>query len=186
MKKKIPVIFPILCILLVLALAVSFLRLRSVQSDVAELEKQIAELAAENQQLSSINLALQLQVDSLTDTPSGDSYCSLFVDSWSVKNNILSVQGLAQAVFPRHLDFTAKIEIWKNDEVLSSQDISLTTDGADPVYESQVTVKFEIPEVAPGEELELWLMVAPESGTPLFSCGAGWYLENSQMMIIAG
>lgn len=188
MKKKVSLIFPVICILLIAALVVSFLQLKSVKGDVKELEKQVKELAEENQQLSSINLALQLQVDSLTASPADlpDSYCSLFVDSWSVKNNMLTVDGLAQAVFLDHTNFTAKIEIWKDNEVLSSQNISLTTGGADAVYEGAVSVKFEIPQIEAGEELELWLMVAPENGTPLFSCGAGWYLENGQMMIIAG
>ena len=193
MKKKIFLIFPIICILLAIALVVSVFQIRSAKSDVKELEKQIAELAEENQQLESINLALQIQVDSLTGTSSGfpgvssdSSYCALFLDSWNLKNNVLTAEGLAQAVFDEHTDFTAKIEIWKNDEVLSSQDISLTTGGADPVYEAAVSVAFEIPELAPEEELELWLMVAPETGTPMFACGAGWYLENGQMMIVAG
>ena len=190
MKKKISVFFPILCLILIAALVVSFFLLRAAKSDVAALEKQITKLTAENQQLSSINLALQIQVDSLTADPSDisadGSYCSLFVDSWTVKNNTLTVDGFAQAVFADHVNFDAKLEIWKDDEVLSSQDITLTTDGADSIYEANVSVKFEIPQISPEEELELWLMVAPAGGTPLFSCGAGWYLENGQLMIIAG
>lgn len=189
MKKKISIIFPVISLLLAAALAVSVFALISVKSDVAALEQQVLKLTEDKQQLEALNRLLQMQTsapaengEAITEEP----YCTMYVDSWSLENNLLTVDTFAQAYLPAGGDFIAKAEIWKDDQVLTSQSIVLEPGESVSSYEASATVKFDMSELLHHEEFELWLMVAPANGSPLFYCAGGWYLENGQLMVIAG
>jgi len=192
MKKKRNLPLLIVCLLLLAALIGSLFLLRSAKEDVKQLEAQILELGEKNQQLSALNQALQTQLDSSL-SQSGpaavyieEDYCTLVVDSWSVSGNVLTADTFAQAIFIGDPEFTAKIELWRGDAVVSSHPVTLSPSEASNVYEGKVSVSFEMPEIPEGEELQLWLMVEPEGRTAVFTYAAGWYLENGQWMLISG
>ena len=189
MKKKISIIFPIISLLLAAALAFSVFALVSVKSDVAALEQQVLELTEEKQQLEALNRLLQMQTrvsGENGETAVEEPYCIMYVDSWNLENNLLTVDTFAQAYLPAGGDFISKVEVWKDDAVLTSQSIVLEPGESASSYEASATVKFDMSELLHHEEFELWLMVAPAGGTPLFYCAGGWYLENDQLMVIAG
>ena len=190
MKKKRFKILSIVCLLLSVSLVVTIVSLGAAKSDVALLEAQVAELGEKNKQLEELTQSLRNQLTVAALPHSGDfpaeSYCTLYVDNWSVSGDVLNIDAYAQAFLTSPMSFTSKIEIWKDDTVLISRSIVLEPGESSSVYEAAASVQFDLPQLAEGEEIELWLMVAPTAGTPLFSCAAGWYLDNGQLMLIAG
>ena len=193
MKKKSSVLSLIICLALSAALAVSLLTLRSVRSDLAELETALAKLTAENEQLDNLNQTLKLQLDNYFLSQAGspgtyveEDYCSLIVDDWSAEGNVLSFDTLAQVFLTVPTDFTAKIELWRGESVYASQPVTLNPTEAATVFEAQLSSSFEIPQIDAGEELQLCLLVETAQGNTFFAYAAGWYLENGQLMIITG
>ena len=189
MKKKISIIFPIISLVLAAALAFSVVTLFSLKSDVTALEKQVLKLTEEKQQLEALNRLLQMQTSVPAEngeSTAADPYCIMYVDSWNIENDLLTVDAFAQAYLPDAGEFISKVEVWQNDVVLTSHSIVLEPGETLSSYEASVTVKFDMPDVADGEEIQLWLMVAPANDAPLFYCAGGWYLENGQLLTIAG
>lgn len=191
MKNKTSVIMLIVCVILCSALLFSLFSLRAVKSDVSALETQIRVLADENDRLSNLNQALRLQLDSIflsgsSGTYVEEDYCSLLVDSWSEEDGILSFDAFAQVFLTVPVDFTARLELWRGDSVFSAQPVTLNETEAATVFEGNLSNSFEIPEISDGEELQLWLMVEPADGTPLFACAASWSMEDGSLMIITG
>ena len=181
----------IACAVLCAALLVSVFSLRAANADVRELEKQLLVLTKENDQLSNLNQALRLQLDSYflsgsANTYIEEEYCSLLVDSWSEKDGVLSFDAFAQLFLIAPADFTARLELWRGDTVFSTQPVTLNTTEADTIFEANISASFDIPQIGDDEELQLWLMVEPASGNPLFACAAGWSLENGELVIITG
>ena len=194
MKLKTPTLFLIICLILATALLLSVISLVSAKSDVAALEEQIRTLEDQNHQLTALNQTLQAQIDAQSNmiqtvvdpVDTEDFYCTLVVDTWEVKDSTLTVHTFAQAVLAESVKSNAQIELWRGETVLASQPIALDLGEADGVFEADASVSFELPEIEADEELQLWLMVEPAGSDALFACGAGWYLEDGQLMIITG
>ena len=191
MKNKTSVILLIVCIALCAALLLSVFSLRAVKSDISALEAQIQELVDENDQLSSQNQALRLQLDSVSmsgvdSTYIEEDYCSLMIDSWSEENGVLSFDALAQLFLTAPANFTARLELWQGDAVSSTQPVTLNETEVSTVFEADLSASFQIPEINEGEELQLWLMIELESGDSLFACGATLTPEDGQFAVIAG
>lgn len=191
MKNKTSVILLIVCAVLCTTLLVSVFSLRAAKADMKELEVQLTVLAKENDQLSNLNQALRLQLDSMfLNSPSStyieEDYCALLVDSWSESEGILSFDAFAQLFLTVPVEFTARLELWRGDTVFATQPITLNATEADTVFEANLSTSFSIPKIGDGEELQLWLMVEPANGAPLFACAASWSLENDELLIITG
>ena len=194
MKKKAYTISLIVCVVLAAVQLLSVIAFVSAKSEAAALEEQIQMLEDQNQQLTALNQTLQAQLDAksstaqteVTPVDAENFYCTLAVDSWEVKDGKLTADTFAQAVLSRDANFSAQIELWRGDAVLASQDVMLDIGEADGVFESDVKVTFQIPEIEADEELQLWLMVKPVGSDAIFACGAGWYLEDGVLMLITG
>lgn len=191
MKKKTPFLSVIICLVLIAALVLSVLSLREAKSNLAVLEAQLRSLQEENQQLSNLNEALRLQLDSYFLSQNGtpyveEDYCSLIVENWSVANSTLTVEALAQVFFTLPTEFSATLELWRGDAVLSSQPVTLNATEADTVYEATLCASFAFPTIKDGEELQLCLMIQPTAGDAIYAYGAGWYLQNGELMVITG
>ena len=192
MKKKRNLPLVILCFLLLAALSVSLFFLYDTKSDLAVLQTQIQELTDENAQLSNLNYALQLQLDNQFLQDSGAStyveedYCALMIAQWSAQDGILSFDAQAEVFLTTPAEITARLELWRGDAVYDSQPVTLTKADSDTAWQTALSASFQIPPIAEGEELQLWLMVETDDGNTLFACAAGWYLENGQWMLISG
>ena len=187
MKTKRTTIFLIICALLCAALLFSVVSLISAKSEVKELEAEILALAEEKQQLVLLNQLLQTQMSGQTGgSPDGDFYCALSIDDWSQKNGTLTVDAFAEAFLPVGSTATGRIELWRGSAVIASQPVALTASEVDGAFEAEASLSFNIPALEAEEELELWLIVESPDINTLFTCGAGWYAENGQLMIIAG
>ena len=192
MKKKRNLPLVILCFLLLAALSVSLFFLYDTKSDLAVLQTQIQELTDENAQLSNLNYALQLQLDNQFLQDSGAStyveedYCALMIAQWSAQDGILSFDAQAEVFLTTPAEITARLELWRGDAVYDSQPVTLTKADSDTAWQTALSASFQIPPIAEGEELQLWLMVETDDGNTLFACAAGWYLENGQLAMITG
>lgn len=198
MNKKTNTIFLIVCAVLAVALLLSVTALTSAKSEAKAATEQVRTLIERVQALEEHNQTLQAQLDAkstVLDIPqiesapvnTDDFYCTLAIDAWSAKNGILAVDAFAQAVLAEGVNFTAQLELWRGDAVLESQEILLDIGEAEGIFEADITgAAFQLPEIDAEEELQLWLMVKPSGSEALFTCGAGWYLEEGQLMLITG
>lgn len=142
--------------------------------------------AAQNVQTQPTQPQLTEPENAVNPMDMEDYYCTLVIDTWSAENGKLTVGTFAQAVLPEDFDYTAQIELWKNNAVLSSEPITMGAGEDKGICEADVTVTFDLPEIAVDEELQLWLTVDVDGAQALFSCGGGWYLEDGQLMLITG
>lgn len=192
MKKKRNLPLLIINLLLLAALSVSLFFLYDTKSDLAVLQAQLLELTDENARLNNLNYALQLQLDNQFLQDSGAStyveedYCALMIAQWSAQDGILSFDAQAEVFLTTPAEITARLELWRGDAVYDSQPVTLTKADSDTAYQTALTASFQLPQIAEGEELQLWLMVETDTGKMLFACAAGWYLENGQLAMITG
>ena len=198
MKKNALTITLILCAVLAAALLLTGISLVTAKAEIKDAQAQIQFLTAQVQALEQQNQSLQAQPDNQTTAvppvqtqtstvDAEDFYCTLVIDDWTVQNGILAVDAFAQAYLDTNIKSTAQIELWRGDAVLETQEILLDIGEAEGMFEADIVgAAFTLPEITAGEELQLWLMVKPSGSDALFSCGAGWYLEDGQLMIITG
>ena len=192
MKKKTTILILIVCVLLAAALLLSLFLLRSARNDLAALEAQLEVLIDENDQLSNLNQALRLQLDTYPLSPSGSSsfveenYCALMVDDWSAQDGVLSFDAQAEVFLTAPAAITSRLELWRGDAVYDSQSITLNPTESDTAYQSTFPASFRIPEITEDEELQLWLMVELAGGESIFACAASWVLEDGALAIITG
>ena len=188
MQKKVFTISLLLCVILAAALLLSVVSLVSARSEIAALTEQVHALEEQNQQLRTQMVAAEppIQTD-ITATDLTSYYCTLTVDSWSIEGNTLTVSALAYANLPGCTKANAQLELWLGSTVLQGSSVTLDIGEADGVFEAEITnASFTIPEISSDEELHLWLTVEPMNNQPVFVCGASWYTENGQLMLIAG
>ena len=112
--------------------------------------------------------------------------CILILNDWSVQNNILTIDAFGQAFLPGAEQFDARIDFWKNNEVLESKPLALTPGEGTGSYETEFSANFKIPELGADEQLQIWLIVELAEADVVYSCGASWYLEGDQLMLITG
>lgn len=192
MKQK---LLPVLCAVLAAALLLSVTALIFEKSETKAAEQYIDFLTAQVQTLEEQNQALQLQLSYQgimwepigSESPAEEEpYCTLVIDTWTVEDHILSVNTFAQAVLPADVPFSARLELWHGSAVLESHALSLEPGEAAGIFEADAAAQFEIPALGADEELQLWLVVEPAGSHPLSAYGAGWHLENEQLVYIAG
>ena len=195
MKKNGLLFSLIACVLLAAALLLSVTALIAAKSEAKAASEQVQALTGQIQTLEEQNQALRLQLSYQNATwfpteelPAyGEAYdCTLMVDGWEKEGGTLKVSVFAQAFLEEDVPFTARLELRRGDAVLESQPVTLDTGEAAGSFEAEVTVSFSMPEIGADEELQLWLAVQSAGSDPLFACGAGWYLEDGQLMLITG
>lgn len=195
MKKNTLTITLILCAVLAAALLLTGISLVKAKAEVKDAQAQIQSLTAQVQALEQRNQSLQARPATATSpvqteiTPINpeDFYCTLVIDNWTVQNGILAVDAFAQAYLDENIKFSAQIELWRGDTVLETQEVLLDIGEAEGMFEADIVgAAFTLPEITAGEELQLWLMVKPSGNDALFCCGAGWYLEDGQLLLITG
>jgi hypothetical protein len=176
MKQKSLTITLIVCAVLVVALLLAVVLISA---------------KSENAAPNDGNEALNVQQGS-SSTHSGSTllpdkdYCMLTVDKWSVEDGILTIDAFAQAMISNDVTASARIELWKNTDVLTAHPITLGEGEASNVYESEVSVQFDVPEMGAEDELQLWFIIELSDDTVLFSSDASFYQEGDQLMIVAG
>ena len=181
MKKNTLTICLIIFVILAAALLLSVVGLVSAKSEVNALNDLIQTLEKENEALKAQMLANPVQVGS-TD----ESYCTLMVDTWTKDADTLTVVSFAQAILPENTTFSAQMELRVDSVVVASQPVILNPGEADGIFEANVSASFQTPEIGANEQLQLWLVVEPTGYDALSACGADWYVENGQLMLIAG
>ena len=183
MKKKSLTICLIVCAVLAAALLLSVVALASSKPDPSAPENE--EQVLQDQPLPEQPDAPTGQIEFIPIVPE-ESYCTLVIDTWSVEDGILTASTFLQAVMSESSDFTARVELLNGDVVLAAHPVTLDAGEAGGIYEADVTVQFEIPELSAEDELQLWLVVEPAGGDALYYCGADWYLEDGTLMLITG
>ena len=186
MRVKKSTFFQIICALLSAALLLSVIGFISAKSEVKELEEEVLALLEEKQQLSALNQTLQNQLNVQYNSLEGDYYCELVVNNWSQKNGNLIIDASAQAALPVGTAPSGRIELWRGSTVIESVPVTLNAGQTEGMFEADASLTFDIPAIEAEEELELWLIVESGEINDLFTCGAGWYLEGNELMIIAG
>jgi len=173
---------------LAVALLVSLFFLFSARREVKELEEALLTVTEEKEAMDNLNQALRMQLDSyfVGGAYVEEDYCSLLIDNWSESKDTLKVDALAQAFFSVPTEFTAKLELWHGDVVISSKAVALNPTEADTIFEAEVSADFEIPALGAGEELQLYLTIEPAGGTSFSAYAAGWQLEDGNLVIITG
>ena len=182
MKTKKSTGLVIVCILLAAVLALSVFALVSTRNQLIALE-------AENAALEEEIHALKAQIENMSIAPNWlpeEAYCTLVVANWSVADNVLTADTFAEAVLPDSAVSDACVELRRGDTVLASQPVTFSNGDAVGIYEADVSIRFDLPEIGADEELQLWLVVDSEVTGLLDSCGGGWYLENGEWMLITG
>lgn len=182
MKTKKSTGLVIVCILLVAALALSVFALFSAKNQIAALE-------TENDALVEENHALKAQLENMSVEQSWfpeEAYCTLVIANWSVTDNVLTATAFAEAILPDSAVSDACIELRRGETVLESQSVTFSSGDAVGIYEADVSIQLELPEIGADEELQLWLVVDSEVTDLLESCGGGWYLDAGEWMLITG
>ncbi len=182
MKIKTNKLYPIVCAVLAAALLLSVIGFFTARSNAKELEEEVAALLDENQQLKLLNQALEAQVGIWENN---ETYCELSVGEWSEQNGTLNVYAYAQAFLPAGAQTNARMELWHGPDVIGSEPVTLMP-GEGGAYEAEVSATFKVPTLQADEELQLWLVIDSDSFNTISSCGAGWYEEDGQLMVIAG
>lgn len=182
-KKQIFRIACILCIVLAAALLLSVIGLISANAKVAALEEEVQTL---NAHVQALEMQLSVQ-DFLTDQGADVDYATLSIESWDVDGENLTVSGYAFVGLFSDSIIGAQLELRRGEILLQSIPLMLELGEAENVYEAAIAdTSFRIPELNSEEELQLWLVVTPTSSAPLSAYGAGWYVEDGSLMLIAG
>lgn len=182
--------YPALCIFLAAALALTVGLLISAKAETAAVVEQLQILSGRLQTLEVENTALRLQqsLQEIQWTPidAGDYHCTLLVESWAEAKGSLTVNASAQATLAPDATRSARLELRLGNEVLSEEPIALLPGEAAGIFEADVSTSFRLPAIAVGEEVQLWLIVESDCCDDLSSCGAGWYMENGEWLLITG
>ena len=174
MKKKTLNISLIICVLLAVALLVSLIFLVRAYSQIDALTAQVEQLQAQSQ-------AGQLH-DGVLDE---DGYFTFIADAWETTGDKLMVSAYAYAELPAGSDYPATLQLRLGSEVVASQPVTLTQGEADGIFEADLEASFQLPTLGSEDLLQLWLVVDTGSGTRS-ACGAEWYMEGTELMLIAG
>ena len=177
MKKKTLTLVLIICAVLAVVL-VSVIALTSANNDTPAPE--VDDVSVQNQPENNPGQ------DPLEVLDSNNPDCALILNDWKVQDNVLTIDAFAQAFLPGVENFEARIDFWKNDTVLESNALTLNPGEGTDSYEAEVAVDFAVPELGADEELQVWLIVELGDTDVVYSCGAGWYAENGQLMLITG
>lgn len=115
--------------------------------------------------------------------------CTLLIRDWSLSGNILDISSLYVDVqLPENVTCQESyLAIYRMDELLDRNALELTAGEAANVWTLDGSYTgIVLPELAQDDELSLWLELTFADGTSVQQCGAQWYLENGQLLLVAG
>ncbi len=183
MKKKIVRFYQILCLALAAALLLMTVAFISVKSEVTTLEEEVQTL---NSHIQALEMQLNVQ-DFLATEEDNVDYATLSIESWSAEGEKLTVSGYVFVGLFSDSILGAQLELRSGEILVQSIPLALELGEAENVYEAAIAdTSFRIPKLNAEEELQLWLVVTPTSSAPLSAYGAGWYVEDGSLMLIAG
>lgn len=171
MKKNILSITALACA--VLALAFSIFAVVSVQHQ----SKKTEQLLAASGQTATIQL------------PGSGADCSLLISDWAVDGDTLTISDLRASVWLSDSVTCreARLVLYRLDEELDRRTLTLIPGEADGVLvHNGPAPDLTLPELTQGDELSLWLELDLSDGTAEHTCGAQWYLDNGQLLLVAG
>ena len=177
MKKKTLTLILIICAVLAVVL-VSVMALSAANKNVSAPEG-----AGSSVQSQQGNASTQDPAQVLDSTRPN---CILILNDWNVTDNVLTIDAFGQAYLPDAEQFEARIDFWKNNDVLESRPITLNPGEGTDSYEAEIAGDFEIPELGADDQLQIWLIVELGQMDVVYSCGASWYSEDGQLMLITG
>lgn len=177
MNKKTLTITLIICVVLAVVL-VSVIALTSGDKNAPVVDNN--GISAQNQPEADSTQASAVALDS------NQPDCVLILNDWQAQGDTLTVEAFAQAFLPGADQFEARMDFWKNNTVLESTPLTLNPGEGTDSYEAEVTAEFKIPEVGAEEELQVWLIVELGDADVVYSCAAGWYMEDGKLMLITG
>lgn len=115
--------------------------------------------------------------------------CTLLVRDWSVSDNTLNISSLYIDVqLPENVTCQeARLAVYNLDELLDRKELVLTAGEADGVWNLDGSyTDIALPDLSEDDELSLWLELTLSNGTAVQHCGAQWYPENGQLLLVAG
>lgn len=123
-----------------------------------------------------------------------NAYCNLVVGDWYIRDNILTLETSFAHIQTPQLGDTgtltctqASLVLKNGDTVLEEFAITPAPGDGEGSYECEVAAAvFELPELAEGEQVDLWLEATLSDGQILTACAATWYAMHSGFTMAAG
>ena len=153
--------------------------------------------------LQAQNIQLQSQIDKLTNRmgnatevptyPASTAHASLVVESFHSEDVLLILDSAyVQVQLPQTSANgltirRAELVLIHHENELYQQDITLEPGEGEGGYEAALrNITLPLPELTADEHLELLLEITLSDGQSFRSPSAGWYVENDQLLLIAG
>ncbi len=123
------------------------------------------------------------------------AYGNLVVESWADTGSQLTItSGYAQVQMPRLAGEGGQITcsasdlvLQRNGQEVGRQSLTLPAGEGEGSYEQVLTdVVFAMPEMAEGDQLELWLQVTLSTGEILMASGGSWTYFDGEFMLAVG
>lgn len=134
--------------------------------------------------------AVPSQAPDVTSTFEADeTYTSLLVPDWSVSENTLNISSFhVDLHMPEGISCqTAELVVYQRDEILDRMKLELLPGEASGVLTlDSAYTGISLPELAADDEFSLWLEVSLSDGSSIQHCGAQWYMEDGQLLLVAG
>lgn len=124
-----------------------------------------------------------------------NTYCNLMVADWELeKDNLRITTAHLEVQLPQLSPVDnaitcqeARLVLYHGGSEAASRILTLVPgEGTNALTMDDSTPEFYLPELNDGDELSLWLEVALSDGRSERICGAEWYLENGELMLVAG
>lgn len=124
-----------------------------------------------------------------------NTYCNLMVSGWELDADTLRITTAHLEVqlpqlSPAGTAVTcreARLVLLHGGSEADSQTLTLVPgEGTNALTMDGSMPEFSLPELAGGDELALWLEIELSDGRTEQVCGAEWYLENGELMLVAG
>lgn len=154
-------------------------------SNASGAQQQIPLITPDNtQDLTLINLSSSLS-----------GYGNLMVESWSYKNDTLTIQtGYYQVQLPLISEsgsavtaLKAELVLMHNGQELARQELPLTAGEAEGTYESAIAdISFTTPKLEDDHQLDLVLEITLSSGSPLSNSSCSWYCIDGGLTMVVG
>ena len=123
------------------------------------------------------------------------TYCNLLVGDWAVEDDALNITTLHLEVqLPQLSPNGGAVTCQEARLILSCggteterQLLTLVPgEGTNALTLEDASARFTLPELTEGDELALWLEIDLSDGRTEQVCGAEWYLEGGELLLVAG
>lgn len=163
----------------------------------------IASVPAENGYTYSLVLGQEVKTLASPDSPvypelvyladALTSYCNLVVGEWFVREDMLTLEACYAQVHTPQLGSdsvscaSTRILLKHGSTILDEVSVSPTPDEEIGSYSCEITdLIFALPDLAEGEQVDLWLEATLSNGQVLTACAATWYAMSSGFSMAAG